>query len=94
MSYVVLQTNRSIHDKMFHSLVRSPVVYFDQTPTGRIINRFSGDIATIDMQLTGTINNSLEGILYFCNLVIMVCIVNPYLVIPLVIEITLLYSYF
>ncbi|CAG2237466.1 ABC transporter C family member 12,ABC transporter C family member 9,Multidrug resistance-associated protein 1 [Mytilus edulis] len=40
-------TNR-FHSKVLSSILRSPMSFFDTTPTGRIINRFSGDIDILD----------------------------------------------
>ena len=31
--------------KMLKSILRSPIVFFDMNPVGRIINRFSNDIS-------------------------------------------------
>lgn len=41
--------------RMLHTVVRSPVRFFDQTPTGRILNRFTKDIETVDSTLSGNI---------------------------------------
>ena len=36
------------HDKMLFNILRSPMSFFDTTPLGRILNRFSKDIYTVD----------------------------------------------
>ena len=33
---------------MMHGLVRCPSNYFDTTPTGRLINKFSNDLGILD----------------------------------------------
>eukprot|EP01135_Chromosphaera_perkinsii_P003203 Nk52_evm10s238 gene=Nk52_evmTU10s238 len=37
-----------IHENLVNTVIRAPVRYFDVTPLGRIINRFSSDIQQVD----------------------------------------------
>ena len=34
----------TIHNKMLNSIMMSPMAFFDVTPSGRILNRFSKDL--------------------------------------------------
>ncbi|KAK8767593.1 hypothetical protein V5799_005616 [Amblyomma americanum] len=43
-----LLRHKSLHDDMLSQVLRSPVSFFDQSPTGRIVNRFSADIDYAD----------------------------------------------
>jgi hypothetical protein len=36
---------------MFHGLTRCPSSYFDTTPTGRLLNKFSNDLGILDSTL-------------------------------------------
>uniref|UniRef100_A0A3P9PC47 ATP-binding cassette sub-family C member 5 n=1 Tax=Poecilia reticulata TaxID=8081 RepID=A0A3P9PC47_POERE len=42
----------ALHDKLFHSLLLSPMQFFDTTPLGRILTRFSRDMDEVDVRLT------------------------------------------
>ncbi|OQR92921.1 multidrug resistance-associated protein 1 [Achlya hypogyna] len=42
---------RSLFAKMTHALVRAPMSFFDATPIGRILNRYSDDVSRVDFQL-------------------------------------------
>ncbi|KAH7334355.1 hypothetical protein B0J17DRAFT_770708 [Rhizoctonia solani] len=43
-----LRASRQLYERMLRSVMRSPSRFFDKTPSGRILNRFSKDIDTID----------------------------------------------
>ncbi|CAL8111765.1 unnamed protein product [Orchesella dallaii] len=41
----------NLHDLMFETVIRTPVKFFDENPSGRILNRFTKDLNHIDEQL-------------------------------------------
>lgn len=43
-----MKSSRNLHNKMFYTLIRTPMRFFDTNPSGRILNRFSRDIGAID----------------------------------------------
>ena len=46
-----ITASRSMHRTLLTNMLRTPMSFFDTTPLGRIINRFSKDIDTLDDQL-------------------------------------------
>ncbi|SCV00594.1 LAMI_0G06084g1_1 [Lachancea mirantina] len=46
--YCSLRASRKLHDNMAQSVLRSPMSFFETTPVGRIINRFSSDVNSVD----------------------------------------------
>ena len=40
-----------MHQKMTSAVLRAPMAFFDSTPVGRIVNRFSSDVAMVDQNL-------------------------------------------
>lgn len=40
-----------MHAQMLASVLRWPMATFDTTPTGRLVNRFSGDVFVVDVLL-------------------------------------------
>ena len=46
-----LRASKTMHTKLLDSVLAAPMSFFDQTPIGRIISRFSGDIHSMDTEL-------------------------------------------
>jgi ABC-type multidrug transport system fused ATPase/permease subunit len=46
--YHALRASKMMHHEMLRKIVNTPVAFFDTTPLGRILNRFSSDIQNID----------------------------------------------
>ena len=63
--YASLQASRALFIALLRRLTRAPLRFFDTTPVGRILNRFTSDINIIDGALQGSARNCLSGILNF-----------------------------
>ncbi|XP_048025054.1 multidrug resistance-associated protein 5 [Megalobrama amblycephala] len=46
-----LRASSKLHDELFQKILRSPMKFFDTTPTARILNRFSKDMDEVDTRL-------------------------------------------
>lgn len=49
--YGSLRASKRIHEQLLHHLMRAKFKFFDSTPLGRIINRFSKDIEAVDQEV-------------------------------------------
>ena len=45
---ITIKAVRQLHDNLLDTMVRCPLRFFDRTPIGRIINRFTTDLNVID----------------------------------------------
>jgi len=54
LAVIALMASRTMFDDMLAAVLQAPMSFFDTTPVGRLVNRFSKDIYTIDEQLVNT----------------------------------------
>ncbi|XP_051576098.1 ATP-binding cassette sub-family C member 12-like isoform X2 [Myxocyprinus asiaticus] len=78
---VTLHASSKLHDTMFKRILGSPMSFFDTTPTGRMVNRFSKDQDEVDAVLPFNMENFLQFCLIVTFTLLTVCIVFPYLLI-------------
>ncbi|XP_070798750.1 ATP-binding cassette sub-family C member 4 [Pituophis catenifer annectens] len=84
MFHILVNAARTLHDKMFQSVLRTPVLFFDRNPIGRILNRFSKDIGHLDDLLPLTFLDFVQTFLQVCGVVGVAIAVIPWILIPLV----------
>ncbi|GFR76867.1 multidrug resistance-associated protein 1-like [Elysia marginata] len=79
---VSLKAANEFHWDLLHNILRAPMSFFDTTPTGRIVTRFSKDVNTVDH--LG--NNMREAIRHSHNVVakiIVICVTTPQVIVIL-----------
>ncbi|XP_035226233.1 ATP-binding cassette sub-family C member 8-like isoform X2 [Stegodyphus dumicola] len=79
-----LKAVRVLHDNMLFNVVQCPLKFFDTTPVGRVINRFSSDMSTIDKKLPVTLPILLRFILLCLSAIVVDMIVTPYFIVVVV----------
>lgn len=75
--YASLQASRSLFIALLNRLTRAPARFFDVTPIGRILNRFTTDMNTIDGALQNSARNCLLGFLNFSLSFLVILYVIP-----------------
>ena len=84
----LLKASEILHNKMVWSVIKAPVLYFDKTPVGRILNRFSKDIGNMDDVLPPQFLLAVEGCLFSISTILLPVAANFWLIfvaIPLVV---------
>ncbi|KAF8310766.1 P-loop containing nucleoside triphosphate hydrolase protein [Clavulina sp. PMI_390] len=87
--YATLRASRRIYGDMLLSVIRTPIRWFDQTPSGRILNRFSKDINLVDGELQGQIEGTVAMGIACITTIVVVVSVTPLFFFPLAIIIAL-----
>ncbi|KAI1893848.1 hypothetical protein AGOR_G00127890 [Albula goreensis] len=89
-----LRASSRLHEELFRKILRSPMKFFDTTPTGRILNRFSKDMDEVDTRLPFQAEMFIQNVIlvFFC-LGVIGCVFPWFLVAvgPLVLLFTLLH---
>ncbi|XP_015437283.1 PREDICTED: probable multidrug resistance-associated protein lethal(2)03659 [Dufourea novaeangliae] len=88
---ICMVASRNIHNSMFWSVLQTTMSFFHRNSTGRIMNRFSKDVGTIDELLPLAL---LETVIVFCTtsgIFIMIVIVSYWMIVPLTVLLVLIY---
>uniref|UniRef100_A0A6Q2Z9P0 ATP-binding cassette sub-family C member 5 n=1 Tax=Esox lucius TaxID=8010 RepID=A0A6Q2Z9P0_ESOLU len=81
---VTLHASSKLHDTMFRNILSSPMSFFDTTPTGRLVNRFSKDQDEVDTMLPFNMENFLQFCLMVTYIMVSISAVFPFLLIAIV----------
>lgn len=82
LNMAILLSSTSIHEVMIKAIVRSPGSFFDYTPSGVLVNKFSNDLGIIDKYLNSCFVDALEGPAVILAAVINICQINIFFLIP------------
>lgn len=78
-----VRASQNLHDSMFNGCVSTSMRFYDTNPSGRILNRFSKDMGSVDELLPKAILDATQIILSMIGTIIVTVVVNPMFLIPL-----------
>ncbi|XP_019669254.2 ATP-binding cassette sub-family C member 2 isoform X6 [Felis catus] len=81
-----------LHKQLLTNILRAPMSFFDTTPTGRIVNRFAGDISTVDDTLPLSLRSWLVCFLGIISTLVMICMATP-IFITVIIPLGIIYTF-
>lgn len=82
---VCMNASKNLHNTMFSNVLEATMRFFDTNPSGRILNRFSKDIGSVDELLPSSMLDALQIFMVMLGILCMVFIVTPWMVGPAVI---------
>ncbi|KAL4641040.1 canalicular multispecific organic anion transporter 1 [Arapaima gigas] len=83
-----VKASRLLHSRLLANVLRVPMVFFDTTPSGRIVNRFAKDIFTVDESIPMSFRSWLLCLMGVISTLFVICLATPpfaAVVIPLVV---------
>uniref|UniRef100_A0A3Q1ERE9 Cystic fibrosis transmembrane conductance regulator n=1 Tax=Acanthochromis polyacanthus TaxID=80966 RepID=A0A3Q1ERE9_9TELE len=95
--HTLLTVSKRLHEQMLSAVLRAPMAVLNTMKTGRIMNRFTKDMATIDDMLPLVLFDLIQLTLIVVGAIFTVSIMRPYIfiaAIPLAVIFVVLRKYF
>ena len=79
-----VKASRRLVQNLVQSVLGGTMAFFDVTPSGRILNRFSADTDRLDTQLTNIFENYLGISAWVFGALTVVCVLLPWFAVPFI----------
>jgi ABC-type multidrug transport system fused ATPase/permease subunit len=87
-----MAAGKNLHDQMLKAVLHSPLRFFDATPMGRILQRFSRDVEAVDVQLQWSFETTVRCLVNIATALFLIVGVMPLVLVFLVPVMALYYS--
>uniref|UniRef100_A0A8D2J1Z0 Multidrug resistance-associated protein 7 n=1 Tax=Varanus komodoensis TaxID=61221 RepID=A0A8D2J1Z0_VARKO len=78
-AYGTIHAATVIHNRLLTRVTKATMAFFDSTPTGRILNRFSSDLYCVDDSLPFTLNIFLANVFGLLGMLVMITYGLPWI---------------
>uniref|UniRef100_A0A8C1VAD9 Canalicular multispecific organic anion transporter 1 n=1 Tax=Cyprinus carpio TaxID=7962 RepID=A0A8C1VAD9_CYPCA len=72
-----ISASRTLHTSLLSNILKVPMVFFDTTPSGRIVNRFAKDIFTVDEIIPMSFRSCILCLLGVLGTLFVICLATP-----------------
>uniref|UniRef100_H3DGG8 ATP-binding cassette, sub-family C (CFTR/MRP), member 2 n=1 Tax=Tetraodon nigroviridis TaxID=99883 RepID=H3DGG8_TETNG len=73
-----IKASRILHSRLLNNIMRVPMLFFDTTPTGRVVNRFAKDIFTVDEAIPASLRSWILCLLGVLGTLFVICLATPF----------------
>ncbi|KAI9535317.1 Canalicular multispecific organic anion transporter 1 [Dissostichus eleginoides] len=87
-----ISASRILHSRLLNNILRVPMVFYDTTPIGRVVNRFAKDIFTVDEAIPQSFRSWLMCVLGVLGTLFVICLATPFFTI-IIIPLALVYYF-
>ncbi|KAI8066830.1 P-loop containing nucleoside triphosphate hydrolase protein [Gongronella butleri] len=77
-----LRASRRLHEQLLDRILRAKMRFFETQPVGRIINRFSADLQSIDQELANMLSQFIAPVVSTTFELVIITMVTPIFLIP------------
>ncbi|XP_064076906.1 probable multidrug resistance-associated protein lethal(2)03659 [Vanessa tameamea] len=88
-----MKSSIKLHDLMFECISLSPMSFFHSNPSGRILNRFSKDMGSVDELLPQAMLDSFQILLNLIGVIIVILMTEVALLIPIATALIIFYIF-
>ncbi|XP_041640876.1 ATP-binding cassette sub-family C member 10 [Cheilinus undulatus] len=74
---------KTIHNRLLDRVLKATVSFFDTTPMGRVLNRFSSDLYSVDDSLPFILNIMLANVFGLLGMLVVISYGLPWVLVPL-----------
>ena len=60
-AHFAIRAGKSLHYKTIRCVIYAPLWWYDETPSGRILSRFTTDLGIIDNKLAQDLDNMMQA---------------------------------
>ncbi|XP_067276901.1 canalicular multispecific organic anion transporter 1 isoform X2 [Pseudorasbora parva] len=72
-----ISASRTLHTNLLSNILKVPMVFFDTTPSGRVVNRFAKDIFTVDEMIPMSFRSWILCLLGVLGTLFVICLATP-----------------
>uniref|UniRef100_A0A4W5KZ48 ABC-type glutathione-S-conjugate transporter n=1 Tax=Hucho hucho TaxID=62062 RepID=A0A4W5KZ48_9TELE len=72
-----INASRILHTRLLNNILRVPMMFFDTTPSGRVVNRFAKDIFTVDEAIPQSFRSWIMCFLGVLGTLFVICLATP-----------------